>query len=385
MKYFLNWQEEQTEKQINMRQFLTFVRKEFYHVFRDPKTMLLLFGMPIAQIILFGFALTNEIKNSNIVVCDYSNDIATHRIIDKLKFSKNFDIQKKILSHREIEDAFKTGTIKLAIVFPNNFNDDLHHLNKAQVQIIADASDPNTASTLTAYASNIIMDYQREVLNATSIPLQIKTDVRMIYNPELKGVFNFVPGVMALVLLLVCVLMTSVSIVREKEMGTMEILLVSPFNPILVILSKAVPYFFLSLVNLTIILILSTTLMGMPINGSIPLLYFESSLLILCALSLGLLISNITDSQQAAMLISLMGMLLPTMMFTGFMFPLENMPMPLQIIANAIPSKWYYITVKSIMIKGLGISAIWKETLILAGMTLFLLAVSIKKFKIRLA
>ena len=116
MKYFLNWQEEQTEKQINMRQFLTFVRKEFYHVFRDPKTMLLLFGMPIAQIILFGFALTNEIKNSNIVVCDYSNDIATHRIIDKLKFSKNFDIQKKILSHREIEDAFKTGTIKLVIV-----------------------------------------------------------------------------------------------------------------------------------------------------------------------------------------------------------------------------------------------------------------------------
>ena len=385
MKYFLNWQEEQTEKQINMRQFLTFVRKEFYHVFRDPKTMLLLFGMPIAQIILFGFALTNEIKNSNIVVCDYSNDIATHRIIDKLKFSKNFDIQKKILSHREIEDAFKTGTIKLAIVFPNNFNDDLHHLNKAQVQIIADASDPNTASTLTAYARNIIMDYQRELLSINSIPLQIKTDVRMIYNPELKGVFNFVPGVMALVLLLVCVLMTSVSIVREKEMGTMEILLVSPFNPILVILSKAVPYFFLSLVNLTIILILSTTLMGMPINGSIPLLYFESSLLILCALSLGLLISNITDSQQAAMLISLMGMLLPTMMFTGFMFPLENMPMPLQIIANAIPSKWYYITVKSIMIKGLGISAIWKETLILAGMTLFLLAVSIKKFKIRLA
>ena len=385
MKCFLNRQEEQTEKQINMRQFLTFVRKEFYHVFRDPKTMLLLFGMPIAQIILFGFALTNEIKNSTIVVCDYSNDIATHRIIDKLKFSKNFDIQKKILSHREIEDAFKTGTIKLAIVFPNNFNDDLHHLNKAQVQIIADASDPNTASTLTAYASNIIMDYQRELLNINSIPLQIKTDVRMIYNPELKGVFNFVPGVMALVLLLVCVLMTSVSIVREKEMGTMEILLVSPFNPILVILSKAVPYFFLSLVNLSIILILSTTLMGMPINGSIPLLYFESSLLILCALSLGLLISNITDSQQAAMLISLMGMLLPTMMFTGFMFPLENMPMPLQIIANAIPSKWYYITVKSIMIKGLGISAIWKETLILAGMTLFLLAVSIKKFKIRLA
>jgi ABC-2 type transport system permease protein len=367
-----------------MKQFLTFVRKEFYHVFRDPKTLLLLFGMPIIQIVLFGFALTNEIKNSEIVICDYAKDGATHRIIEQLEVSKNFDISKEILSYSEIEDAFKAGSIKLAIVFPANFSNDLLHLNKAQVQIIADASDPNTASTLTSYASTIIMDYHRELMKASAAPLQIDTDIRMIYNPELRGVFNFVPGVMALVLLLVCVLMTSVSIVREKESGTMEILLVSPFNPILVIISKAVPYFFLSLVNLTVILILSTKLMGMPINGSIPLLYFESSLLILCALSLGLLISNSTNSQQAAMLISLMVMLLPTMMFTGFMFPLENMPIPLQIIANIIPSKWYYITIKAIMIKGLGISAIWKETLILAGMTLVLLAFSIKKFKVRL-
>jgi ABC-2 type transport system permease protein len=189
---------------------------------------------------------------------------------------------------------------------------------------------------------------------------------------------------MALVLLLVCVLMTSVSIVKEKETGTMEILLVSPFSPILVIISKAIPYFFLSLLNLTVILILSTTLMGMPINGSIPLLYLESSLLILCALALGLLISNSTNSQQAAMLISLMGMLLPTLMFTGFMFPLENMPLPLRVIANVVPSKWYYIIIKSIMIKGLGFSSVWRETLILSGMTAFLLILSIRKFKIRL-
>lgn len=368
-----------------MKQFLTFVRKEFYHVFRDPKTLLLLFGMPIAQIILFGFALTNEIKNSNIVICDYANDIASHRIIDKLEVSKNFEIQKLILSHQQIEAAFKTGKVKLVIVFPANFNNDLLHLNKAQVQIIADASDPNTASTLTSYASNIIMDYQKELMKNASAPLRINTDVRMIYNPELKGATNFVPGVMALVLLLVCVLMTSVSIVKEKETGTMQILLVSPFNPILVIISKAVPYFFLSLVNLTLILVLSVTLMDMPMNGSYLLLYLASALLILTALALGLLISNSTDSQQSAMLISLMGMLMPTMLFTGFMFPLENMPMPLQYIANAIPSKWYYIIVKSVMIKGLGFASVWKELLILTGMTLFLLVVSIKKFKIRLA
>lgn len=368
-----------------MKQFLTFVKKEFYHVFRDPKTLLLLFGMPIAQIILFGFALTNEIKNSGIVVCDYANDIASHRIIDKLAASDNFVLQQSLMSHNEIEDAFKSGVIKLAVVFPANFNEDLMHQNKSQVQIIADASDPNTATTLTNYATAIIKDYQQELMGGKTIPMRINTDVRMIYNPELKGIYNFVPGVMALVLMLVCVLMTSVSIVKEKEMGTMEILLVSPFRPIMVIASKAVPYFLLSLVNLTIILVLSTTVAGLPVNGSIVLLYLESSLLILCALSLGLLISNVTNSQQTAMLISLMGMLLPTVMFTGFMFPLENMPLPLRVISNILPSKWYYIIIKAVMIKGLGFGAVWKETLVLVGMTVFLVLLSVKKFKNRLA
>ncbi len=367
-----------------MKQFFIFIKKEFYHVFRDPKTLLLLFGMPIVQIILFGFALTNEIKNSDIIVCDYSNDIASKRLIEKFEISKNFEIKKQLFNHLDIENSFKKGQIKLAIIIPSNFNNELMHSNHCQIQIISDASDPNTANTLSSYASNIILDFQKEIQRNKQFPYQINTQVRMIYNPELKGVFNFVPGVMALVLMLICVLMTSVSIVREKEMGTMEILLVSPFNPILVVLSKAVPYFILSIINLTVILILSTTILGMPQNGNIFLLYFESSLLILCALSLGLLISNSTNSQQAAMLISLMVMLLPTMMFTGFMFPIENMPKPLQIITNLFPSKWYYIIIKSIMIKGLGIAAIWKETLILIGSTLLLIFISIKKFKIRL-
>lgn len=367
-----------------MKQFFTFVRKEFLHVFRDPKTLLLLFGMPVVQIILFGFALTNEIKNTQIVICDYARDAVSQRITGQLDANKSFDIQKQLLSHAQIEDAFKKGKIKLAIVFPQHLAYDLDHGNRSQIQIIADASDPNTASSLTSYATRIILDFQKEYTQATPLPLQIKTEVRMMYNPELKGVFNFVPGVMALVLLLVCVLMTSVSIVREKESGTMELLLVSPFNPILVIVSKAVPYFLLSLINLTVILLLSTSILGMPIHGSLFLLYAESALLILCALSLGLLISNSTNSQQAAMLISLMGMLLPTMMFTGFMFPLENMPLPLQAVANIVPSKWYYIIIKSIMIKGLGFEAIWKETLILSGMTLFLLLMSVRKFNIRL-
>lgn len=368
-----------------MKQFLTFIRKEFYHVFRDKKTLLLLFGLPIAQIVLFGFALTNEIKNTKIIICDHAHDLASQQIIEKFSASSNFEISKLVTSTTGIEQAFKTGDVKLAIVLPANFYEDLLHLNTAQVQVIADASDPNTASTLTSYAMNILMDYQRTLSESQAPFMQINTSTRMIYNPELKGVTNFVPGVMALVLLLVCVLMTSVSIVREKELGTMEVLLVSPFSPLLVVIAKAVPYFLLSLINLVVVLLLSVFLLDMPVKGSILLLFAESALLIITALSLGLLISNSTSSQQSAMLISLMGMLLPTMLFTGFMFPLENMPKPLQVIAQIVPSKWYYIIVKSIMIKGLGFSAIWKETLVLAAMAVFLLVMSIRNFKIRVA
>jgi ABC-2 type transport system permease protein len=368
-----------------MKQLIIFIKKEFNHVFRDNKTLLMLFGLPIAQIVLFGFALTNEIKNSKIVVCDYAQDVSSTEIIDRISTSKNFEIKKMILDHNEIEEAFKEGDVKLVVVFPNQFHDDLNHLNKAQIQVIADASDPNTASTLTNYINSIVIGYQQELnAQASNGMKRIIPEIRMLYNPELKGATNFVPGVMALVLLLVCVLMTSVSIVKEKEKGTMEILLVSPMNPFVVIIAKAVPYFFLSLINLTVILLMSVFLLEMPMNGSLLLLYFESSILILCALSLGLLISNVTKTQEAAMLISLMAMLLPTVLFSGFMFPLENMPMPIQWIANIVPSKWYYIIVKSIMIKGLGIASIWKETLILSLMTLGLLFVSFKKFKIRL-
>ncbi len=367
-----------------MKQLTLFIRKEFSHVFRDNKTLLMLFGLPITQIILFGFALTNEIKNSKIVICDYAQDDASTQIIEKIAASKNFLIKKSIIDQKEIEASFKEGDVKLVVVFPSNFQKDLDHLGTAQIQVIADASDPNTATTLTGYINAIVYDYQKVFQTASENVVSIHPKVRMLYNPELKGATNFVPGVMALVLLLVCVLMTSVSIVKEKEKGTMEILLVSPMNPFVVIIAKAVPYFFLSLINLTVILLMSIFLLDMPMNGNIFLLYFVSSILILCALSLGLLISNIAKSQQAAMLISLMGMLLPTILFSGFMFPLENMPAPLQWFANIVPSKWYYIIVKSIMIKGLGFSGIWKETLVLSIMTTGLLLISFKKFNTRL-
>jgi ABC-2 type transport system permease protein len=368
-----------------MKQFLTFIKKEFAHVLRDKKTLLILFGLPVVQIIIFGFALSNEVKNSRIIIVDHAKDEVSAQITGRLVASRYFDVEKQEISHGEIEETFKKGKVKLAVVFPADLASDLQRFNKADIQVIADASDPNSANTLTNYLTAIVADYQAEVITATAGPLQIATEIRMLYNPQLKGAHNFVPGVMALVLMLVCVMMTSVSIVREKELGTMEILLVSPFRPALVILSKAIPYLLLSLVNVTTILLLSVFVLDLPVKGSILLLFGESTLFIITSLALGLFISVRAQTQQTAMLISMMGMLLPTLLFSGFMFPIENMPLALQYISNAVPAKWYYIIVKSIMIKGLGFSAIWKETLILFGITLFFLFVSFKNFKIRLA
>lgn len=365
-------------------QFAAFIQKEFLHVFRDSKTLLMLFGLPVVMIILFGFAVTNEIKNADIVICDYAKDDASQKIIGKFQASNQFKVQESLMSYDQIEEEFKKGNIKLAVVFPSNFNHDLLHSNEAQIQLISDASDPNTATTLINYANIIIMDYQQELMQLQEMPLKIDSEIRMLYNPELKAVVNFVPGVISLILLLICVLMTSVSIVKEKENGTMEVLLVSPFDSFLVIVSKAVPYLMLSLVNLTVILLLSIFVLNLPVNGSLLLLYVISTLFIIVALSLGLLISNLTASQQVAMMISLMGMMVPSILLTGFMFPLENMPYALQLISHISPAKWYYIIIKSIMIKGLGFHAVWKETLILVVMTLILFVINIRKFKIRL-
>ena len=347
--------------------------------------MLILLGMPIVQIVIFGFALTNEVKNSKIAVLDNSKDIATTAIIREINASRYFEIEKNLSAYSDIEKEFKTGKIKMVIVFPKNFNTDLLHFNKAQVQLIADASDPNVANTLTNYATAIIMDYQKQITNEMKLPYTINSEIRMLYNPQLKGAYSFVPGVMAMVLMLVCTMMTAITIVREKETGTMEVLLVSPVQPLKIIVAKAIPYLLLSMINIISILLLSVFVLGVPVNGSLLLLTAVSILFTLTSLALGLLISSVTDIQQTAMFVALVGLFLPTVMLSGFMFPIENMPLPLRIISNIVPAKWFYTIVKSVMIKGVGFLLIWKEVLILAGMMFFFLIVSIKKFKIRLA
>ncbi len=336
------------------------------------------------QIQKSGFALTNEVKNTRIAILDNSKDETTAAIINQLQASRYFDVQENIRSNPELVPAFQAGNIKLAIVFPENFQEQLLHNNSAAVQLIGDATDPNTANTLINYASAVIIDYQSNLRNQIKFPYTINTETRMLYNPQLKGSYNFVPGVMAMVLMLVCAMMTSISIVREKEMGTMEIILVSPIVPIRVVIAKMVPYFILSAVNIGSILLLSVYALDVPIRGSLLLLVSECLLFTVTVLALGLLISSIANSQQVAMLISLMGLFLPTIMLSGFMFPIENMPLGLRIISNIVPAKWFYMIIRNIMIKGVGFEHVWKETLILIGMTVFFMVVSIKKFKTRL-
>ena len=368
-----------------MKQLLAFIRKEFYHVFRDRRTLLILFGLPIAQIILFGFALSSEVKNIGIAIQDNARDVRSQQFINRIKTSSYFEVKHVVIDYNDIENRFKDGSVKCAVIFPVNFGVELYRTGGAQIQIIADASDPNTATIVTNYLTAIINNYLQELNPNNRLPYQIIPQLRQLYNEEQNGSLNFIPGVIALIFMIVSTALTSVAVVREKELGTMEILLVSPFKPIMVLIAKAIPYLVLSLVNFIIILMLSVFLLHVEIRGSLLLIFAESILFIITCLSLGLLISNVTDSQQTAMLLSMMGMMLPTMLLTGFMFPLENMPWIFRVVSHVLPSRYYYTIIKAVMLKGLGFGYVWKETLILVAMSLVLLTIALKRFKIRLS
>jgi ABC-2 type transport system permease protein len=367
-----------------MKRFIGFVTKEFYHIFRDKRTMFILFGMPMVQIMLFGFAITNEINNVTIAIFDQSKDSETQKIIDKISASKYFKIESQITHETQIESVFRTGKVKAVLVFEKDFIQNLQTKKTAKVQVITDATDPNMANTITNYINAILQNYSLEINKNVKPVYQIQTQTQLYYNPELKSVFTFVPGVMTIILMLVSAMMTSISITREKEMGTMEVLLVSPIKPFQVVIGKVFPYIFLSIINASIILILGIFVFKMPLEGSLFLLALESILFIITALSLGILISTIAQSQQTAMMFSLAGLMLPVIILSGFIFPISSMPLALQIISNIIPAKWFIIIIKAIMLKGATIHTIWKETLILIGMTVFFIAISIKKYKIRL-
>ena len=375
------WLEMQKEESKRMKQFISFIRKEFYHIFRDKRTMMILLAMPIILIILFGYAITTEIKRAPIAILDQSRDEVTQKMIDHLSASEYFELYTMVNSEAEGQALFRQGKVRLLIIFPAQYASS----PDASVQLLADATDPNEATQLAAYATAILSQVKVETINSPlSTATAITPVVSLLYNPLMKGAYNFVPGVMGLILILICAMMTSVGIVKEKEIGTMEVLLVSPMKPVYIILAKATPYLLLSLVNIATILSLSYFLLDVPIAGSLTLLVSVSILYALVSLCLGLLISTVADTQQAAMLVSAVVLMLPVMLLSGMMFPIENMPKILQVLSNIVPARWYISAVKDIMIKGLGARAILPEISILAGMAVFLVALSVKRFKIRL-
>lgn len=358
-----------------MKQFVSFVIKESHHILRDRRTMLILFGMPIVLMLLFGFAITNDVKNVRLVVVTSQMDHLTQSAVERLSASEYFNITATVNTSREAEQFIRNQRADMAIVFGKDFAS-----KKSGLQFIVDASDPNMAQQWSAYATQIILNGQ--MVNGQRSMFNVNQ--KMLYNPRMKSAYNFVPAIMGMLLMLICAMMTSISIVREKERGTMEVLLVSPVRPLMIIVAKAVPYLILAFLILISILLMARYVLGVPLAGSIVWIFVVSGIYILLALSLGLFISNIASSQLMALLLSAMVLLMPIVMLSGMLFPIESMPTILQWISAVVPPRYYIEAMRKLMIMGVGISEVMREVIILSGMTLLLVAVSLAKFKTRL-
>ncbi|MFT3739231.1 MAG: ABC transporter permease [Breznakibacter sp.] len=367
-----------------MNQLVAFIRKEFKHIFRDYRTMMILFVMPVAQLLIFGYVVSTDIREVHVGILDHAKDNASREITQKLVSSGYFKVDDVLDNDREIEPAFKRGRLKMVVVFEPGFSQRLEKEGRAAIQFITDASDANTARLLTAYGSGIVQAYANDLSAQKGTITGIQTQVRMFYNEELLGVFMSVPGLMALILMIVSAMMTSISITREKEFGSMEVLLISPLRPSQIIIGKVTPYLLLAFINALTILAMGHWVFQMPVYGSLPLLLGVTTLFTLVGLSLGIFISTVAANQLVAMFISMFALMLPTILLSGFIYPVENMPWPLQLLSHVMPPKWFIIAVKRIMLQGGGIAYVWKEVLVLVGFVVFFILLSIKKFQVRM-
>ena len=351
-----------------MKQFISFVNKEAKHILRDKRTMLILFGMPLVLMLIFGFAITTDVKNVRTVVVTSSMDHLTQQAVDRLAASEYFTITQVVATPRDAERVIRSQKADMAIVFGPDFAS-----KRSGVQLIVDGADPNMAQQWTNYATAVMLNADASAVNT-----------KMLYNPQLKSAYNFVPAIMGMLLMLVCAMMTSISIVREKEKGTMEVLLVSPVKPLMIIIAKAIPYLVLAFVILVIILLMARFVLGVPLVGSLFWIIVISVIYILLALSLGLLISNVAKTQLVALLLSAMVLLVPIVMLSGMLFPVESMPRVLQWISAIIPPRYYIEAMRKLMIMGVGIKEVAREVLILVGMLALLMTLALAKFNKRL-
>lgn len=359
-----------------MKEIAAFIKKEFLHIFRDVRTMMIVLVLPVVQILLFGFAVSTEVNNAVVDILGDANDPQVRMIVQRIDNNPYLETGAYLSTEAEMDARLRKGKSKAVVCFERNFNQKSEKDGNAAIKVICDGSDPNTAQMVGNYIQGVVNE---DIDSEASVQA-----VQMMYNPAMNSSYNFVPGVMGLILMLICSMMTAVSIVREKEFGTLELVLVSPVKPFWIIISKLIPYLVLSVVNFASIILLARFVMGVPIRGSLALVSVSSLLFVGASLGLGLLISTISRTQQTAMLLCGMGLTMPTMMLAGIIFPCESMPVALQLISDIIPAKWYIIIIKRIMIQGAGFAAIAKEFIILAGMMILLLWFSIKRFKTRL-
>ena len=346
-----------------MRQFIAFVIKETKHILRDKRTMLILFGMPVVMMLLFGFAITTDVKNVRTVVVTSELSPRTQQTVERLAQSEYFMITQTVNTPQEAEQLIRSQKADMALVFAPGRG----------IQMMVDGSDPNMAQQWTTYAQQTIANASRSTIHS-----------QLLYNPQMRSAYNFVPAIMGMLLMLICAMMTSISIVREKEKGTMEVLLVSPVKPLMVIIAKAVPYLMLAFGILITILLMARFVLGVPLAGSLFWILAVSTLYILLALSLGLLISSVAQTQLVALLLSAMVLLMPVVMLSGMLFPVESMPQVLQWLAAVVPPRYYIAAMRKLMIMGVGIGEVTREVAVLAVMTVVLLAVALKKFNVRL-
>lgn len=360
-----------------MKELRMILKKEFIHIIRDKITLALVLAMPIALVLLFGFTISTDIRNAKISVLDQAKDSQSKLLVDKITASGYFQVVAYPENEVEIDNDFKNKGIKLAVIIPPHFEEKLSKEHVANLQVINDVSDLNVASILNNYVRAVVQSYTEEYNQDNQAGFDITT--KMLYNPESNSVYMFVPGIITLIMVLVTALMSSITLAREKETGTMRMLLITPVKKIHIIIGKVIPYMAISFIGTIAILIISVTVFKMPINGSLLMLLILCIIFMLTSASFGLLISSISQTQVDAMMITMMGLFLPTVLLSGFLFPLNSMPMVFQVLANVFPAKWFILAIKDVMIKGSGIFDIWMYLLILLVMAVVFIIFSLTR------
>ncbi len=362
---------------------LAFMAKEVRHVLRDRQTLLILLLLPLAQMVLFGYAVRTDIETVRVAIVDPTPDVATRALRSRFASNGRF-VMVPVAPRAEALDAlFRRDAIDVGVIVPNRLAAGLAEGRTEQLQVITDAADPNSGITMRNYASAVIRAWQREVLAPP--PVGLTTTVRMRFNPSLESVNLFVPGLMALILTLVTAMMTALSLSREKERGTFEVLLVSPLRPWQIIVGKVLPYLVLAFANVVTVLLAAWLVFGVPFVGSLTLLLGASMLYALVGLALGVLIAAVTTSQLAAMLAAVAGTMLPNIMLSGMVFPIASMPAPLRLVTAIVPARWFITICRGVMLKGAGLDVLWPDLLVLVAMAVVLMLAATKRSSVRLA